>query len=69
MNTAARFIFLNIVLVVLTVVFGTVIGAIFRFFNEDMTRWQSFGYGVVTIIMIDWFYTAQKQVIKWSFGD
>ncbi len=49
--------------------FGALAGAVLRFFYDDMTRWESFGYGVVSLIMIDWLYTAQKQVIKWSFGD
>lgn len=69
MNTLARFILLNLVLVVLLVFFGALAGAVLRFFYEDMTRWESFGYGVVSLIMLDWLYTAQKSVIKWSFGD
>jgi hypothetical protein len=72
MNTLINivlFILVNIALVVLIVCLGALSGAVLRFFYDDLTRWESFGYGVVSLIMVDWLYTAQKQVIKWSFGD
>lgn len=69
MNKVARFILLNIVLVIITVILGALAGAVLRFFYEDMTRWESFGYGVLSLIMLDWLFTTQKSVIKWSIGD
>jgi len=68
-TVVVRFIFINIVLVFITLFFGGVTGAIIRFFDEDITRWESLVYGVLSLVIIDWLYTSQKQVIKWSFGD
>lgn len=69
MQPIVRFVFINILLVLFLAFFGGVIGAVLRFFYDDMTRWSSFGYGVLSLILLDYLYHIQKQIIKWSLND